>query len=267
MKTYNKRMDGTKVLFGAHRGDQLHFPENTMAAMKATVELGCDMIETDVRMTKDGYLVLIHDRDVKRTTNGSGFVDEMTLEEIRALDAGSWKAPEFAGMQIPTVEEFLEYISQTDVMINWELKEYPGELGERAFVCADKLVEMIKKYGMVERSMMNSFSEQILEHFYDTYPGEFVIHGYIDYKPAKDFASKPLESFLDWAAIWHKSAENPAGFKEDYTYAIERDILTCILVPDTEEMYQKALDLGCRMFTSNDPAAGIEILRKLGLHN
>ena len=266
MKTYNKRMDGTKVLFGAHRGDQLHFPENTMAAIKAAVELGCDIIETDVRMTRDGHLVLIHDRDVKRPTNGSGFVDEMTLKEIRELDAGGWKAPGFAGMQIPTVEEFLEYISQTDVMVNWELKEYPIDLGkERAFACADKLVEMIEKYHMAERSMMNSFSEQILEHIYDTYPGRFVIHGYIAYNAPKDFAQKPLESFLDWAAIWHKSAENPAGFQEDYDYAIQRDILTCILMPDTEEMYQKALSMGCRMFTSNDPEKGIAVLRKLGL--
>ena len=91
MINYNKNMDGSRIHLGAHRGDRANFPENTMPAFISTCEMGCDAIETDVRMTKDGHLVLIHDRDVERTTNGKGFVDEMTLEEIRALDAGAWK--------------------------------------------------------------------------------------------------------------------------------------------------------------------------------
>ena len=82
MKTNNPYMNGERIFLGGHRGDRKHFPENTMPAMRAAVEMGCDAIETDVRRTKDGHLVLIHDRDVLRTTNGQGFVDEMTLEEI-----------------------------------------------------------------------------------------------------------------------------------------------------------------------------------------
>lgn len=263
MKCTNKYMDGSRIHFGAHRGDRKNYPENTMQAFVSAVEMGCDAIETDVRMTKDGHLVIIHDRDVKRTTDSVGFVDEMTLEEIQKLDAGFWKGDEFKGTRIPTVVEFLEYVSKTDVFINWELKEYPAELGEeRAFTCIDKLVELIDKYGMAERSMMNSFSERNLEYVADKWPGKFAIHGYINYP--KDKASKPLESFADWTAIWRKDAEHSAGFKEDYDYAIDRGILTCILVADTEEQYKKALDLGCRMFTSDDPKKGIEILRALG---
>ena len=265
MKRYNKLMDGSRVLLGAHRGDRKHYPENTMPAFVAAAEMGCDAIETDVRMTRDGHLVLIHDRDVVRTTNAQGFVDEMTLEELRALDAGFWKGEEFTGMKIPTVEEFLEFVSKTDLIVNWELKEYPKDLGlERAYETVDRLVELIKRYGMVERSMMNSFSEKLLEYAHDKYPGEFVIHGYIHYKKPKDFADKPLESFLDWAAMWNKDEEHPAGFAKDYDYAKERDILTCILVADTAKQYKMALDMGCRMFTSDDPAAAIEVLRELG---
>ncbi|MBQ8849402.1 MAG: hypothetical protein IJ011_03595 [Clostridia bacterium] len=265
MRTYNKLMDGSRVLLGAHRGDRKHFPENTMGAFRATVEMGCDAIETDVRMTKDGHLVLIHDRDVKRTTNGEGFVDEMTLEEIRALDAGFWKGDEFIGTKIPTVEEFLELVSKTDLLVNWELKEYPKDLGlTRSFACVDKLVELIDRYGMAERSIMNSFSELLLEYVDDKWPHKFSIHGYIHYKNPKDFATKPLESFLDWAAIWNKDAENTAGFAADYGYAKERDVLTCILVADTEEEYKKALSMGCRMFTSDDPRRAIEVLKNLG---
>ena len=87
MIRYNKLMDGSRVLLGAHRGDRKHYPENTMPAFIAAAEMGCDAIETDVRMTKDGHLVLIHDRDVERTTNATGFVDEMTLEGVGLLAA------------------------------------------------------------------------------------------------------------------------------------------------------------------------------------
>ena len=265
MRTYNEKMNGKKILLGAHRGDRLHCPENTMAAFRAAVEMGCDAIETDVRMTKDGHLILIHDRDVERTTNGKGFVDEMTLEEIRALDAGGWKDPKFAGEPIPTVEEFLEYVSETDLLINWELKEYPRDFGEeRAYATVDALVELIDKYGMASRSIMNSFSELLLEYVDRKWPHRFSIHGYIDYNKPKDHATRPLESFLDWAAIWHKDEAHTTGFAEDYAFARERDLMCCILVKDFDGEYRRALDMGCTMFTSDDPAEAIEVLRRLG---
>lgn len=268
MRTYNARMDGTKVLLAAHRGDKTNFPENTMPAMEAAVALGCDMIETDVHMTKDGYLVLIHDPDVERTTNGSGPVTQMTLAEVRELDAGSWKDEKFTGTKVPTVEEFMEYISKTDLMVNWELKDYPADVGEEfAFECADKLAEMIERYGMTERSMMNSFSEQVLLHMAEAWPGKFVIHGQGIHtcSKRKDIPARPPETFFDWVCMYNKTPEHPAGVKEDYEYAKAHDIIPCICFDDTEELYKQALDLGCRMFTSNDPGKGIEILKKLGM--
>ena len=267
MKTYNERMDGSRILLAGHRGDRVNFPENTMIAMEAAVALGCDMIETDVRMTKDGHLVLIHDRDVKRTTDGEGFLDQMTLEQVKALDAGSWMDPSFAGTRIPTVEEFLEYISKTDLTVNWELKEYPMDVGEeRAFACADKLAEMIDRYGMEERSMMNSFSNRVLEHVADTWPGKFVIHGQGIHTCCKwkDSSSRPAEGFFDWVCMYNKTPEHPAGLREDYDYALSNDIIPCICFEDVEESYRQAIAMGCRMFTSNDPTKGIAILKKLG---
>ena len=265
MKTLNRYMNGEKICLGCHRGDRKNYPENTMAAFRGAVALGLDAIETDVRMTADGELVLIHDRDVERTTNGKGFVDEMTLAEIKALDAGFWKGEAFVGERIPTVEEFLELVAETDIIVNWELKEYPLEMGDRAYELIDKLVELIDRYGMAERSMMNSFSEKNLEYIYDKWGDKFVTHGYIHYKKPKDFADKPLESFINWAAMWRKDEEHIAGFSEDYSYAIERDILCCILVPDEPENYRQAMKMGCRMFTSDDPTTAVEILRGLGV--
>lgn len=255
------------MLLAAHRGDRAHYPENTMAAMEAAVALGCDMIETDVHMTKGGRLILMHDRNVRRTTDGSGFVDQMTYEEVRQLDAGAWMASSFAGTQVPDVEEFLEYISSTDLLVNWELKDYPMNVGtELAFACADRLAELIERYGMTERSMINSFSEQVLEHVADAWPGRFVIHGQGIHtcSQRKDEPKRPPETFFDWVCMYNKTPEHPAGVKEDYEYALAHDIIPCICFADEEELYRQALALGCRMFTSNDPAKGIEILKKLG---
>ena len=264
MRTYNKYMDGSRILLGCHRGDRKNFPENTMSAFKAAVDLGLDAIETDIRMTKDGHLVIMHDRDIARTTNGKGNIDEMTLDELRAFDAGYWKGPEHVGQRIPTVEEFLELVAPTDIIINWELKEYPRELGERAYLCADKLVELIDRYGVAERSLMNSFSQKILEYVADKWPGKFQIHGYFDYIKI-DVSDKPLDSFSDWLAIWRKDAEHVSGFYADYEFAARRDILTCILVPDEAVHYKKAIEFGCKMFTSDDPTAAIKILKELGV--
>ena len=95
----------------AHRGNAAYFPENTMASFRSAAELKPDMIETDVHMTRDGELILMHDHTVDRTTNGTGLIREKTLAEMRALDAGSWKDETFRGEKVPTFREFLEYFS------------------------------------------------------------------------------------------------------------------------------------------------------------
>lgn len=80
----------------AHRGNAARFPENTMASFRSAAELHPDMVETDVHMTRDGELILMHDHTVDRTTNGTGLIREQTLAELKRLDAGSWKGDAFA---------------------------------------------------------------------------------------------------------------------------------------------------------------------------
>lgn len=101
---------GAAVIAVGHRGTRKFAPENTLAAHEAALSLGARAIEMDVRMTADGEFVLMHDPFVNRTTNGRGLVSRMTLAEIRALDAGSWFAPEFAGERVPTLREALRNI-------------------------------------------------------------------------------------------------------------------------------------------------------------
>jgi glycerophosphoryl diester phosphodiesterase len=90
----------------AHRGASAYAPENTRAAFRRAIEMGADMIETDLQVTRDGVLVLIHDDLVDRPSDGTGPVADYTLAELRALDTGSWFGPEFAGERVLTLEEF-----------------------------------------------------------------------------------------------------------------------------------------------------------------
>jgi len=95
----------------AHRGAPgLGFPENTLLSFQKALEYNIDMVEFDVHRCKSGELVVIHDYRLERTTNGSGYVKDHTLEELRLLDAGQ-------GQKIPTLEETLDFIDRTyDVM-------------------------------------------------------------------------------------------------------------------------------------------------------
>lgn len=109
----------------AHRGAMTHYPENTLVAFQAAVDHGAHMIEFDVHLTRDHHLVIIHDGTVDRTTDGQGAVANMTLEEIRNLDAGSWKDPKFANEQIPTLKETLAMMP-VNIWLNVHVKNTAG---------------------------------------------------------------------------------------------------------------------------------------------
>jgi len=106
----------------AHRGASSTHPENTKASILEAVKLGVQMIEFDVRLTKDNKLIVIHSKSVDKTTNGKGNVSELTLAEILKLDAGFWKDDKFQGEKIPTFEEILEIIPDS-IWMNIHIKE------------------------------------------------------------------------------------------------------------------------------------------------
>ncbi|MCL6519864.1 MAG: glycerophosphodiester phosphodiesterase [Armatimonadetes bacterium] len=140
-----------KVLTIAHRGFSAIAPENTLAAFKRALELKPDLIECDVRRTKDGKIIIIHDATVDRTTNGTGRVADMTLEELRQLDAGSWFGAQYAGERLPTLEEFLNLPwGETQPII--EIKEQSLE---------DDVVALVQQRGMSERTAICSFHHKI----------------------------------------------------------------------------------------------------------
>lgn len=108
----------------AHRGSKGTHPENTLAAFQEALRLGCDGLELDVHLSKDGVPIVIHDETVDRTSNGKGWVQEQTVAELKQLDAGTWFHARFQGEQIPTLREVLVLLKEQRFKgcLNIELK-------------------------------------------------------------------------------------------------------------------------------------------------
>lgn len=140
----------------AHRGASGYAPENTFAAFRRAIALGAGFIETDLQLSRDARLVAIHDATVNRTTNGQGAVHDMTLAELRRLDAGSWFGSEFAGERIPTIEEILEFANKHDVVFYLEMKPSGSWGGEHALISA------LRESGEIARTVVISFDAAIL---------------------------------------------------------------------------------------------------------
>ena len=133
----------------AHRGASGSCPENTLIAFQKALEIGVDEIELDLHSTRDGHLVVMHDADVDRTTDGTGAIAELTLAEIKALDAGSSFGGQFRGERVPTWEEALDLV-QGKVGLNVHLKEGGNPDGnfER------KVARVLQDFGMVDDSIL-----------------------------------------------------------------------------------------------------------------
>lgn len=153
---------GTRPLVIAHRGYSARFPENTLAAFEGAIAAGCDMIELDVTLTADRRVVVIHDDTLDRTTNGTGPVRARTLAEIRALDAGSWFAPAFAGERVPELAHVLDRIGGR-TRLNIEIKSSafeeppPGDAVER------QVVGLVRRLAAPEGVLVSSFEPRFLE--------------------------------------------------------------------------------------------------------
>jgi glycerophosphoryl diester phosphodiesterase len=105
----------------AHRGNSGPLPENTLIAINSAIDLGVDMVEVDVRLTKDGVPILMHEDRVDGTTSGTGFVANFTWEELQTLDAGRWRGDEFAGQPVHSLEETLD-LTVGRVALNLDVK-------------------------------------------------------------------------------------------------------------------------------------------------
>lgn len=159
-----QRTPARRVLTIAHRGASHDAPENTLAAVRRAVELGADLVEVDVQRTRDGALVLMHDETVRRTTDAarvlrtatSWRIGDLTLAQVRRLDAGSWKGAEHAGEGVPTLGEVLAVLEVTSCGLLLEVKAPSSHPG----IVADLADEIVGRAGSAARAVRNGLVVQ-----------------------------------------------------------------------------------------------------------
>jgi glycerophosphoryl diester phosphodiesterase len=158
------RTDRPLVL--GHRGASAYAPMNTLPAFLLAADQGADGIEFDVWLSKDGFPVIIHDMEVDGTTKGHGRVADMTLAELQALDAGSWKDARYAETRIPTLDEVFAAVGQRFAVLNVEIKSEEGMVESvEAAVAA-----CIGRHGLHERVLVSSFDPRVLQRFSSLMP-------------------------------------------------------------------------------------------------
>lgn len=144
----------------AHRGHSIAFPENSLEAYRKAIELGVEMIECDVNISRDGKLVMMHDPTLDRTTTGTGRVSAATWDEIQRLDAGGKFKPEFAEVRVPSTEETLLLYREAGILSCFEVKGADGDESDRI---ALGLVDLFVKHNMLDSAFMSSYHHEALQ--------------------------------------------------------------------------------------------------------
>lgn len=148
-----------KPLNFAHRGFSGKYPENTLLAFQKAFDLGVDGIELDIQLTKDQELVVIHDTTVNRTTNGKGYIKDMTLTELRQLNAAAKFPACSTNEMIPTLEEYFQWVADKELVTNIELKtnvfEYLG--------IEEKVVDLVQEYKLEKNIIFSSFNHYTIQ--------------------------------------------------------------------------------------------------------
>ena len=142
----------SEPLIIGHRGASRFAPENTLAAFRLAVESGADGIEFDVRLTKDGVPVIIHDDNLRRTGNSNSRLADLSLEEVRKVDVGSWRGPQFTGEPVPTLTELFELFTDSGLLY-LEMKSDVSARQRLAETCC----EYISQSGLKERVIVECF--------------------------------------------------------------------------------------------------------------
>ena len=158
-RSEDKRMNSNTnaIVNCAHRGASGHAPENTLAAIRVAMDMGAQMSEIDVQQTADDRLVLLHDAELERTTNGTGYLWQKNLADLKGLDAGSWYDSRFAGEPLPTLEEAMALV-RTKIKLNIEVKLYGHGRNLARFV-----VDTIRRENFERECLITSFGHEFAD--------------------------------------------------------------------------------------------------------
>ncbi|MGR3762783.1 glycerophosphodiester phosphodiesterase [Rossellomorea sp. NS-SX7] len=265
------QMNDNQILNISHRGASGHAPEHTLASYELGDQMGGDYIELDLQMTKDGELIALHDETLDRTTNGTGLVKDYTLEDIKALDAGSWfneaypeKAKEeFAGLQVQTLQEVIEHFGKNkNYYIETKSPEvYPG--------MEEKLLEILEEYNLTRqngpssRVIIQSFSEESLQKVHNL-NDQIPLVQLLDYKTQATITDEELAHYSEYAVGLGMSYKK---IDEAYVQKVrEHDLLIHPYTVNEKEDMKQLLEWGVTGMFTNYPDVLEEVLKEMKLN-
>ncbi|MYD10673.1 MAG: glycerophosphodiester phosphodiesterase [Chloroflexi bacterium] len=232
------------LVFG-HRGAMAGAPMNTLAAFQLAVDQGADGVELDAHLSRDGQIVVLHDFTVDATTDGSGQAADMTLAEIKRLDAGAWFHDDFAGERVPTLDEVFAAFADK-LYFNVELKSRSDDGG----VLAQAAVDCIRRHSMTDSTIVSSFDAGLLQRFEAVCPD--VMMGYLHGR-----AISPIMENVPHQARhpWHEKID--AAYMR---WARDAGFLVNAWTVNDAERIRTLKDLGVNGIITDSPADAIHAL-------
>ena len=235
------RKNGQRALLIGHRGAPSLAPENTIASFRAALDAGCDAVELDVHQSHDGALIVMHDESLQRTASVDRLIADMTLEELKRLDAGSWFSPSFKGEPIPTLEEALSFITPSALAVI-EIKH--GSDFYRGI--EEHVLSLLTRHERwMERSVLISFDPTVLEKLKSN---RHVRTGLLIADAAEEYMELLRECHADALfPKWEKLTANAVRSLHSSGYSVHPWVL------DTVEDARKVLSLSPESISSNRP--------------
>lgn len=236
------------TLIFAHRGYSALNPENTLKAFVEAEKAGADGVELDVQMTKDGELVVIHDEKIDRTTDGTGYVKDLTYNELKKYNAGHKFKKWFQKTTIPTLQEVFEWMTSNNLHCNIELKNgiipYIG--------MEEKVIDLIRRYRLSDRIIISSFN-----HYSIVY----------SYRLAPEIETAPLLSeslYMPW--IYAQSIQargiHPKyfrGLEDIFKQSIANGIAVRPYTVNKDPALKRLFALGCSAVITDDPLKAVNL--------
>lgn len=257
----------------AHRGFSSQYPENTLCSFQGAIDSGADLIELDLQITADKELVIFHDTELARTTNGVGIVESLSLAELRSYDAGSWFSPKFQGERIPTLMEVFK-LCENKIGINIEIK--PTKVLDIIPAFEEALKENVSSLEV----FVSSFDIHLLVELMERNPGLACAYAFLDNELLEKIETREPGVVLDHEVVRLSSFEHieraaSLGFRdinfrwsilthELVNYAHEKGLLVNCWTVDEKEDMVSLITMGVDGIITNYPNRLREVLVKVG---
>lgn len=241
------------IIVEGHRGYCAEYPENTLVSFEAALDLGVDAIEFDVWLTGDGIPVIIHDGNALRTCGVNKHVNDMTLAEVKTLDAcyqakfgDKYKGK---GIGIPTLEELLVLCKskRPDIKLGVEIKEFTEKT-------VDLAIQLLKKYGFFENCYFYAFNGRIIKYIKTAYDGRTM--GYPDFQ-MKDNEPDAYSYYVELGLSLNVVRS------EVFPIYKAKNLPMHMYCADNEEDVRMCIEKGAELITANDPVPLLRVLGRL----